>query len=363
MSTKQAKIVFTPSGRRGRFAHGSRLLDAARSLGVDVDSVCGGRGICGRCQVICVEGSFPKHAITSRTDHLSPPGEVEHRYGERKGLLAPGRRLSCQALIEGDLLIDVPPESQMHRQVVRKAAEHRSITLDTSVHLYFIEVRAAALHDPSGDLKRLFDALASEWQMTGLECDPCVLPYLQSVLRQGNWQVTVAVHKGRRIIAVWAGFRQEVYGVALDIGSTTIAAHLCNLTTGEVVATDGIMNPQIRFGEDLMSRVSYVMMHPEGAGDMTRAVRSRSMTCWPRWRPRQVSSRGILSSWRLPAIRSCTTCFSASAPSNSAGRRLHWRSTARWTLPPAIWICSSIAAQSCTCCRVSPVTSARMPRP
>ena len=184
MGTRQAKIVFTPSGRRGKFPHGTRLLDAARSLGVDVDSVCGGRGICGRCQVACVEGDFLKHAISSCADHLSAAGEVEQRYGVS---LAPGRRLSCQAQIQGDLVIDVPPESQLHRQVVRKAADLRSISLDTSVHLYFVEVREAELRDPSGDLQRLLVAVASEWKLTDLECDICVLPGLQSALRQGRW--------------------------------------------------------------------------------------------------------------------------------------------------------------------------------
>jgi len=274
INKREAKVVFTPSGRRGTFLLGTRVLDAARSLGVDIDSVCGGRGICGRCQVICVEGDFPKHAIISSADHLSPAGGAERCIGERNAALPQGRRLSCQARIEGDLLIDVPPESQVHRQVVRKAADHRSITLDTSIHLYFVEVQKAQLRNSSGDLQRLLEALTNEWHMPGLECDPCVLPCLQAALRQGNWQVTVAVHNGARVIAIWPGFKGEVYGVALDIGSTTIAAHLCSLGSGEVVATDGVMNPQIRFGEDLMSRVSYVMMHPPGALELTRAVRT-----------------------------------------------------------------------------------------
>jgi uncharacterized 2Fe-2S/4Fe-4S cluster protein (DUF4445 family) len=273
LPAKDAKIVFTPSGHRGTFPHGTPVLDAARSLGVDVDSVCGGRGLCGRCQIVCAEGSFAKHAITSRADHLSPSGEVEQRYGERRTPLKEDRRLSCQALIQGDLVIDVPPESQLHRQVVRKKAEHRDITLDTSIHLYFVEVQEADMHEPTGDLQRLLNALSSEWHLSDLGCDPLLLPDLQSALRKGKWHVTVAVHNRSRILAVWPGFKRDVYGLAVDIGSTTIAAHLVNLTIGDVVATGGIMNPQIRFGEDLMSRVSYVMMHPEGAQEMTKVVR------------------------------------------------------------------------------------------
>jgi len=277
MANKEARIVFTPSGRRGTFPLGTPVLDAARSLGVDIDSVCGGRSLCGRCQVTCAEGEFAKHAITSRADHLSPIGEVETRYSARRKLkpLAAGRRLSCQARIQGDLVIDVPPESQMHRQVVRKHAEHRDITLDTGVHLYYVEVPEANLQEPSGDVQRLLLALELGWDLQDLSVDSALLPDIQPALRKGKWRVTVAVHRIQaRIIAIWPGFKRDGYGVAIDIGSTTIAAHLCNLTSGEVVATGGIMNPQIRFGEDLMSRVSYVMMNADGAEELTETVRS-----------------------------------------------------------------------------------------
>ena len=273
MASKDARIVFTPSGRRGTFPHGTRLLDAARSIGVDVDSVCGGRGLCGRCRIVCMDGDFAKHAIKSRPAHLSAFNETEARYSERRRELADNHRLSCQAEIRGDLVIDVPPESQMHRQVVRKDAEHREIMLDPATRLYHVEVQPADLLEATGDLQRLCDALAWEWHLDDLVCDPVILPGLQPALRDGEWRVTAAVHRQTTVVAVWPGFKSSVHGVALDIGSTTIAAHLVNLTTGDVLATDGIMNPQIRFGEDLMSRVSYVMMHAEGASELTQAVR------------------------------------------------------------------------------------------
>ncbi|MXW72666.1 MAG: DUF4445 domain-containing protein [Gammaproteobacteria bacterium] len=273
MASKDARIVFTPSGRRGTFPHGTRLLDAARSIGVDVDSVCGGRGLCGRCRIVCMDGDFAKHAIKSRPAHLSAFNQTEARYSERRRELAKNHRLSCQAEIRGDLVIDVPPESQMHRQVVRKDAEHREIKLDPATRLYHVEVQRADLLEATGDLQRLCDALAWEWHLDDLVCDPIILPGLQPALRDGDWRVTAAVHRQSTVVAVWPGFKSSVHGVALDIGSTTIAAHLVNLTTGDVLATDGIMNPQIRFGEDLMSRVSYVMMHADGATELTQAVR------------------------------------------------------------------------------------------
>ena len=274
MAGNDARIVFTPSGRRGTFPHGTRLLDAARGIGVDVDSVCGGRGLCGRCRVVCMDGDFAKHAIRSRPAGLSAFNEVEARYSERRRKLAPNHRLSCQATIQGDLVIDVPPESQMHRQLVRKDAELRDIKLDPATRLYHVAVQPPDMHEATSDLRRLQDALTREWGLAEADCDPAILPGLQRALRAGDWRVTVALHRQTGIIAVWPGFKSAAHGLAIDIGSTTIAAHLTDLTAGKAIATEGVMNPQIRFGEDLMSRVSYAMMHPQGAAELTEAVRS-----------------------------------------------------------------------------------------
>jgi uncharacterized 2Fe-2S/4Fe-4S cluster protein (DUF4445 family) len=267
-----ALVVFTPSGKRGRFAIGTPLLQAARELGVDVDSVCGGRAICGRCQVLVMEGDFAKHHIKSTAQHLSPVSEAETAYAARRRLPA-GHRLSCSARILGDLVVDVPMTSQVHRQVVRKAADARDIVLDPVLRLHEVEVEQPDMHNPSGDLRRLMAALKREWQLEDLSCDIEVLPGLQNALRKGEWKVTVAVHARKHIIGVWSGFHEKAFGIAVDVGSTTIAAHLCDLESGEVVASSGSMNPQIRFGEDLMSRVSYAMMNPGGAEQMTAAVR------------------------------------------------------------------------------------------
>ena len=272
MSEKDPLVVFTPSGKRGRFPLGTQLLEAARTLGVDVDSVCGGRALCGRCQVLVMEGDFPKHGVSSHAANLTPLSAAEEGYAQRRPLPS-GHRLSCSTQIQGDLVIDVPPTSQVHRQVVRKAADARPITLNPVVHLHYVEVRQPDMHDPAGDLQRLLEALNREWKFGPLRADLAVLQKLQQALRQGEWRVTVAVHAGTQLIGVWPGFHDRVYGLAVDVGSTTIAAHLCNLESGEVAASSGAMNPQIRFGEDLMSRVSYSMMHPGGAQQMTEAVR------------------------------------------------------------------------------------------
>jgi uncharacterized 2Fe-2S/4Fe-4S cluster protein (DUF4445 family) len=261
-----------PSGKRGRFPQGTPLLQAARSLGVDIDSVCGGRALCGRCQVLLAEGEFAKLGVSSSTASLTELSESEIRFSRRTPLAA-GRRLSCSTRVLADVVIDVPESSQVHRQVVRKEADARAIELNPVVRLHYVQVKEPDMQDPSGDLRRLFEALEREWDLKNLGCDLAVLQVLQGVLRAGSWQVTVAVHAEKQIIGVWPGLHEAVFGLAIDIGSTTIAAHLCDLTSGEVVASAGAMNPQIRFGEDLMSRVSYSMMNPGGATLMTAAVR------------------------------------------------------------------------------------------
>ncbi|MFK7892414.1 MAG: ASKHA domain-containing protein [Granulosicoccus sp.] len=270
--TGKARVVFTPSGKRGQFEHGTSLLQAARELGVDLDSVCGGRGLCGRCQVHCSSGEHSKHAITSSEEHLGEPTRVEARYQRIHGEFAAGRRLGCQASIHGDLVIDIPPESQVHRQLIRKSVTNARLTLNPVTRLHVVEVRQPDMHEPSGDLRRLKQALQSEWGLTDLHCGLAALRTLQGALRQEQWQITVAVHDNREILGIWPGFVENIYGLAIDVGSTTIAGHLVNLVTGEILVSGGAMNPQIRFGEDLMSRVSYVMMNPGGEKQLTDAV-------------------------------------------------------------------------------------------
>ena len=295
---EKVKIVFTPSGKRGSFEIGTKVLDAARQLGVDIDSVCGGRAICGRCQINVLVGDFAKHNIHSDFTSVTEISEAEKKYAERRGLNE-DRRLSCQSLLKSDAVIDVPASSQVHQQVVRKENESHDIDINPIIKSYYvnvakqkekllekksnsslheiktfkISVEEPDMHKGTGDLSRLKVALSKEWGLDNLTCTLEALQSLQTVLREGQWKVTVAVRNNEEIIAVFPGFKDELFGIAVDVGSTTIAAHLCDLSTGEVSGSAGLMNPQIRFGEDLMSRVSYIMMNEGGEKDLTRVVR------------------------------------------------------------------------------------------
>ena len=269
--------VFMPSGRRGAFPPGTSVLDAARTLGVDLDSVCGGRAVCGRCQVRLSTGAFAKLDITSRVESLTATGETEQRYARIKGL-EEGRRLGCQACLVGDVVIDVPEDSQIHRQMVRKSADEiRDLEIDPVVRLAYVELPKPSMEDQRSDLERLLAVLDTEWGLRNLVWDHGFLQALSSAMRAGDsyggdWQATVAVREERELIAVWPGFKERAFGLAIDVGTTTVAGHLCALDTGEVMASAGIMNPQIRFGEDLMSRISYLQQNEGQAPELTKAI-------------------------------------------------------------------------------------------
>src|SRR5210317_522718 len=220
--TQEHLVLFTPSGKRGHFETGTPILTAARQLGVDLDSVCGGRGICSKCQITPSFGEFPKHGVLVKPDALSEWNKVEERYKSKRGLTE-GRRVGCQATIQGDVVIDVPPESQVHRQVVRKRAEARDIVLNTSTKLYYVEVEQPDMHEPSGDLERLCKALEEQWKINNLHADLNLLSHLQKTLRKGDWKVTCAIHSGSglrppSIMHVWPGYYDgSIYGLAVDL--------------------------------------------------------------------------------------------------------------------------------------------------
>ena len=285
---ERARIVFTPSGLDGEFGSGTTLLDAARSLGADLDSVCGGRGICGRCMVVPSVGSFSKWAINSNADQFGPLTSLETRYAERKGL-GEGERLACQLHAIGDAVIDIPPTSQVHRAVVRKSVELGDLVIDPLVSLLYVQIDPASLSDDRSAADRLIDALRQQHGLFAGCADPTIDIAVATRLHKavsGDEGTTVAIRFAgsslpsgglvvgpARIVAAWRGYTERVVGIAIDIGSTTVAGHLCDLRTGEVLSSSGLMNPQIRFGEDLMSRVSYVMMNPGGDVALTTVIR------------------------------------------------------------------------------------------
>ena len=271
MSSHTHKVVLLPSGRQGKIPHGTTLLDAAALLGVEVESICGGRQVCGKCLMCPQQGKFPKHGITADATSVTPPDTDERDYAASHHLNLDDVRLSCATQVTGDLVVDIPASSLARKQVIRKEAGALTVELHPAVTLAYVEVEPAALGKMS-DWARLRDALAAQHDLHNLQVDPLLLPRLQPTLRQDDWKVTVTVWNGRDVIDIQPGYTEALYGLAVDVGSTTVVGHLCDLRTGEVLATESVMNPQVRYGEDLMSRVSYGMMNTDGVEKMHRSI-------------------------------------------------------------------------------------------
>lgn len=267
----KVKVIFQPSGRRGEIEEGMTLLDAARHLGVDIESICGGKGTCGKCKVRIEEGYFEKDAMDSRMSHLTPLTEVEKKF--IKPDEGPNMRLACAAELRGDVKVFVPEKSRAGKQIVRKAAKELSIKLDPAVKKYYLEIKKPSLHDLTvGDYERIIEALKNQYGLRGLTMDYMTLKSLQDILRKGNWNITVSVWMEREIIKVEPGFVESSYGLAVDIGTTTVVGYLCDLNTGKVINTESMMNPQVPYGEDVMSRITYAMMNPDGLERMQKAI-------------------------------------------------------------------------------------------
>lgn len=251
-------------------AAGTAVLEAARQLGVQIESICGGHLACKKCQVRLETGQFPKHGITSQPDHLSPVSEAEQAALERMGLT--GSRLSCAARVQGDVLIFVPEESRGQKQIIRKAATERVIEIDTAVRQVYVTVAKAELGQHQGDWGRVQTALREQWQLEVTAVDLPALRRLQPALRQGKRAITLTLWQEQTVIDVQPGYVEGIYGLAVDIGSTTVAGHLCDLRTGEILATASLMNPQVAYGEDLMSRISYTSRRKDGLNRLHKAI-------------------------------------------------------------------------------------------
>jgi uncharacterized 2Fe-2S/4Fe-4S cluster protein (DUF4445 family) len=271
MKKQQYTVVFQPSGVRGKVKDGDTILSAAQRLGAGLESVCGGKGNCGKCQVKIETGSFPKYGINSDINSTETKGTVNAKFLS-KAKIRQGYRLACQTRIHDDIVVFIPEESRKGQQVVRKEATARKIKLDPAVKKYYVELTPATLKDPLGDFERVKAELVKKYQLKDLTIDYPVLLSLQSNVRRGDWKVTVSVWQDREIIGVESGKVTGGYGLAVDIGTTTVAGYLCDLVTGEVVATSAIMNPQVAYGEDVMSRIGHAAKSKEGLKQLNRLI-------------------------------------------------------------------------------------------
>ncbi|KXK11437.1 MAG: iron-sulfur cluster binding protein [Chloroflexi bacterium OLB14] len=288
--TQKHNIILQPSGSRGQVEEGMSVRSAARELGVDIESICAENATCGKCMVLIEEGRFEKYNIESKRENVSPVSADEAAYFSRRPKLLKDKgwevgqvRLSCQCKIHGDVLINVPEESRGNKQIVRKTASNREIEIKPSIRKYLVTMSPPNLERPIADWERLAKGIETSMQLVRgadakvprwyeLDIDYQCLRGLSKTLRDSKWNVTVSVWQDKEVIEVQAGYVEDSYGAAVDIGSTTVALYLCNLRTGEVLASESEMNPQIVYGEDVMSRIQYSIEHPDGLEKLHKAI-------------------------------------------------------------------------------------------
>jgi len=268
MDKKKHMVIFQPSARRGLIEEDTNLIEASRQLGVDIEALCGEKKICGKCKVRIEEGFFEKFGITSSRSHVSEWQEEEDKFFNPEQKDA-GFRLACVSKVQGDLLVFVPEEARAGKQVVSKAARDIHIEWNPAVKQYFVEVVPPTFEEPTADFERICRELERNYGLTDLSIDWPTLRKLPRRLRDGKWTVTVAVWMDKEIVRVLPGKVEDSYGLAIDVGTTTVAAYLCNLRTMEVISTVSMMNPQCKYGEDVMARITYHMMNPGGLETMS----------------------------------------------------------------------------------------------
>lgn len=264
-------IVFQPSGRRGEVPAGKTVLAAAQELGVGIEASCGGKGVCGKCRIIVEEGRFEKLGLVSGASHVSERGETEEKFFTEDEL-SRGYRLACLTQITGDLVVTVPEESRSVKQVILEKGKKRTFTINPAVKQYTIKLPAPTLEDARDDRRRLLDVLEEKEGLSGLTVDYPVLRTLPRTLRENDWLVTVSVWQGKEVIRVESGEAPHTLGIAIDIGTTTLAAFLCDLVTGELLSKASRMNPEIGYGEDVLARISYAMANEDGGEKLQRAM-------------------------------------------------------------------------------------------
>ncbi len=256
------RIIFQPEGKRGEFPEGTTILDAAREVGVDIEAICGGKLTCGKCQVVIEQGM----------EHLSEITDDEKRLLDRKKA-GKNYRLACVTKFHGDVVVYVPEESRGGEQIILKEGVELSVAVNPAVKKYYLELSKPHLKDDLGDLERILNALKEDYGIEDVELDYHVLRKMPDVLRNAEWKVTVSIWNDREIVDIQEGYRaEESYGLGVDIGTTTVVGYLTDLRTGEVLAVDSMMNPQVTYGEDVMSRITFAMQHEDGLKKLNQKI-------------------------------------------------------------------------------------------
>ena len=266
------QVCFTPSGRQFKGEFGDTLLQVAQDAGVAIRSLCGGYGQCHQCWIEVSEGEHSKFGVNCKPENVTGVTKLEKQLIIDNPTYK-GKRLACQSCIQGDLVIDVPEESQEHKAYISKKNAKQNYSVESAISLIECTLDESTLDENPSASENLIAQL--EKQGIDAKIDFNLLRGLQPLIHETKGNLTVAVRDNKQIVAAYPQGKLQVFGAAIDIGSTTLALYVYDLKDGKLVYESSAMNPQIRFGEDLMSRVSYVMMNKGGDEKLTIAVRTK----------------------------------------------------------------------------------------
>jgi uncharacterized 2Fe-2S/4Fe-4S cluster protein (DUF4445 family) len=243
--SKLVHVDFEPVGRRIDVTSGTNLLEAAQAAGVQLSSLCGGIGSCDTCKIRLVKGQVSKHTL----EELAALSEEE---------IATGYRLACQTVPESDVKVDIPPESLATPQRLQVEGQEIEIELDPIVKQLEIQLEPASLRDLQADDVRLKSAV----ERAGISSPEIRMPVMRDLsnrLRSQNWDISLALRDTEIVAVLPAGSR--LLGLSVDVGTTKVAAYLVDLADGSTLAKVGAMNPQVAYGEDVISRIAYTNQH------------------------------------------------------------------------------------------------------
>ncbi len=248
MSEEDIWVTFQPYGKRVRVTRGTNILEAARLAGVFIPSLCGGRGLCGKCRV----------KVSDESSLAKPDPSEAALLGADAGPF----RLACRAVPRASISVEIPPESMASAPQILVNGTDWEITIDPAVSKFHLRLEPPTLEDPAADFERVRGALSK----LGVEITEYGLQTLRDgprVLRDSGWEVTATVWDSRRLIRIQPGdTSSSLYGVAVDVGTTTVVCQLVDLTTGKTVQSESILNPQIPYGEDIVTRLSLSRKSP-----------------------------------------------------------------------------------------------------
>ncbi len=258
--SEEVIVEIKPLDRYVKASSGRTILDIARSIGIPIRAECGGIGICGKCRVL-VEGE----------GELSPPTHSELQIlGDRN--ISQGYRLACSVkLLSGSFRVVIPPESVFQKYRSADIGYEREVALEPGIRKIFVSVPTPSLEDPRPDIDRILDKI--DFYNSDIEIPIEIVQKVQEIARASGWNITLVLWDNKKLIDVEPGdTSKNIYGIAIDIGTSKIVLHMVNLISGDTIAIESMPNPQISFGADIISRITYALKSRENLTKLQNLV-------------------------------------------------------------------------------------------